>query len=121
MSQRSHSSAKHNQMTTLITVLYLRPTSGQIQFDEEYYHSTHMPLVSKDWGPHGLVSWEVVNLAKDQGSPYYYLATMRWKSVQAFNKAAKEYGTEIFADIPKYTNLETKILRGDLTGVWPKA
>lgn len=105
-------------MTTLITVLYLRPTSGQIRFDEEYYHSTHMPLVSKDWEPHGLLSWEVANLAKDQDSPYYYVAIMRWKSVQAFDKAAKDYGTDIFADIPKYTNLETQILRGNLTGAW---
>jgi hypothetical protein len=77
-----------------------------------------MPLVSKDWGPHGLVSWEVVNLADNQGSPYYYLATMRWTSVQAFDKAAKEHGTEIFADIPKYTNLETQVLEGNLTGNW---
>lgn len=40
-----------------VTVLY--PNVSDATFNLDYYLKTHMPLVVKEFGPHGLKGWKV--------------------------------------------------------------
>lgn len=52
--QHLHETAK---MPIAITILY--PSVSDATFNLDYYLKTHMPLVSKEFGPHGLKGWKV--------------------------------------------------------------
>lgn len=52
-------------MSTAIYVSY--PRQEGIHFDVDYYLNTHMKIVEKHWGPHGMKSWTVVQF--DEGDP----------------------------------------------------
>ncbi|WP_046865373.1 EthD family reductase [Microvirga massiliensis] len=91
----------------LVSVMY--PGGEHATFDEAYYLGTHIPLVRKRWTPMGL---EEVHLVKGTGTPdgspppYRVMALLRFRSLQDFRAAAGAHGAEIFADIPKFTNVQ---------------
>lgn len=53
-------------MSTAIYVSY--PRQEGVTFDEEYYVNTHMKLVEKHWGPHGMKSWTIVKFDEGDSS-----------------------------------------------------
>ena len=91
----------------LVSVMY--PGGENASFDESYYLGTHIPLLRKRWTPMGL---EEVHLVKGTGTldgsppPYRVMALLRFRSLQDFRAAAGAHGAEIFADIPKFTNVQ---------------
>ncbi|KAH7014807.1 hypothetical protein EDB80DRAFT_864242 [Ilyonectria destructans] len=80
-------------------------------FDLDYYLKQHMPLVSKTWGSEGLQSWEIVTFA--EGSAYQVQATLRWDSLESFDKAAAgPSAATVFGDIPNFTTSKPDVFKG---------
>jgi uncharacterized protein (TIGR02118 family) len=90
----------------LVSVMY--PSGADATFDEGYYLQTHIPLVKERWGGLGL---DNVQLFRGTGTPdgspptYRVMALLSFRSMGHFQSAAKAHGEEIFADIPKFTNV----------------
>ncbi|EPS32480.1 hypothetical protein POX_d05360 [Penicillium oxalicum] len=98
------------------TAIVAYPNEPDTEFNTDYYLSTHMPLVAKTWGPHGLKSWNVVRYENDltgATSKYLIVATLIWESEEALKKAREVEGAPaIFADIPNFTNKAPITLAG---------
>lgn len=62
-------------MSSYVTVIY--PQGAK--FDKDYYKSTHMPLVEKNWKSYGLKSWKVVYFPDD--APYSVQALLEWENL----------------------------------------
>ncbi|KAI1869702.1 uncharacterized protein JN550_005683 [Neoarthrinium moseri] len=102
-------------MPSFVTVAYPRP-SGEVKFDLKYYLESHMPLVQKTWAEHGLKSWTVTEHAE---GPYVITAALKWDNLGAFDAAVAALGgAEIFADVPKFTDIKPILLKGDVKGYW---
>ncbi|CEJ58643.1 ethyl tert-butyl ether degradation EthD [Penicillium brasilianum] len=105
-------------MTFTAVVIY--PNQPDATFDTDYYLQTHMPLVAKHWGPHGLKSWNVVKYERDLAgaSPKYLIAaTLVWESEEAVKAAtSSESAPIIFGDIPNFTNTQPITLAGSTIG-----
>ncbi|EMR61779.1 hypothetical protein MGN70_004284 [Eutypa lata] len=82
---------------SVVNVIY--PKEAKSDFNMDYYLKTHMPLVAKIWGPHGLKSWSVATLDEDSG--FYVQAVLVFESLEAFQKAPTG---DIFGDIKNFTN-----------------
>ncbi|KAK5081558.1 hypothetical protein LTR05_007689 [Lithohypha guttulata] len=80
-------------MSTAIYVSY--PRQEGINFDLDYYINTHMKLVEKHWGPHGMKSWTIVQFDKDDPSgkfvteETYHDSSMR--SLSCVDRISKTY------------------------------
>ena len=89
----------------LVSVMY--PQESGSTFDQTYYVEKHIPLVKARWSSMGL---EKVDLVRGVGTPdanpapYRVMALLWFRTMQDFEKAAKEHGREIFADIPNFTD-----------------
>ncbi|KAF7550652.1 hypothetical protein G7Z17_g5566 [Cylindrodendrum hubeiense] len=80
-------------------------------FDLDYYLNKHMPLVSATWSSEGLQSWEIVTFS--EGSAYQVQATLRWDSLESFEKAAAgSTATTVFGDIPSFTTAKPDLFKG---------
>ncbi|KAI1310662.1 hypothetical protein F5Y03DRAFT_392108 [Xylaria venustula] len=86
------------------------------KFDMEYYLATHMPLVQKQWAPHGLKSWRIAQY-DSEGAPYIVQAWLEWES-QAHSEAGAKHddGAAVFADIPNFSSSHPTLLTGPQTG-----
>lgn len=107
-------------MPAAITVVYPRPSKPDtpFKFDYDHYYAVHMPLVQKAWAPKGLQSWTITE-HKDADEPYFLQCSMSWDSVDDFTAAvASKDSAEVFADVPNFTDIELKILKGDVVRVW---
>ncbi|KAK5123308.1 hypothetical protein LTR85_002738 [Meristemomyces frigidus] len=94
-----------------VTVLYPKGC----KFDMDYYMSTHMPLVQKNWSQYGLKSWKVVNFGKE--AEYCVQATLEFGSMDDFKKAggSSEAG-EVMGDIKNFCDAQPLLLSGDVQG-----
>lgn len=105
--QASQAAAERgNGGTNMIVVSVLYPATAS-RFDEEYYMQTHIPLVTARWKDMGLAGAEVLRgTPGPDGStpPYRLIALLRFTSMQDFKAAAAAHGSEIFADIAKFTD-----------------
>lgn len=107
-------------MSYKITVIYPNkdPKSGEdIKFNMDYYLSTHMPLVSKEWHKHGLTGWEVIDVESGLGGAppeYKVVAVLHYKSLDDFNKCVndKESAGIVFGDVPNFSNVGPTLLVG---------
>jgi uncharacterized protein (TIGR02118 family) len=101
----------------LISVMY--PAGAQSTFDLDYYMKKHIPLVKERWTPLGLKNLQVVRgTAKGDGSAadYQVMAFLTFGSDGDFKAAGKAHGTEIFADIPNFTNTQPTLQINDILG-----
>ena len=86
-----------------VTVAY--PNKADAKFNFDYYMKKHIPFVA------GLVGRSIEvrrGISSATGSPaaFVCVATIPIDSVAAFQAVLAQYGAEIFADIPNYTNIE---------------
>lgn len=92
-------------MTVACTVLY--PNEADATFNMDYYLSTHMPLVGKHFGSHGMQSWSVIEFAPgpDGAKPLYSVqATLVFEKAEQVGKAIEAEGKVIFGDVPNFSN-----------------
>ncbi|KAK5070168.1 hypothetical protein LTS08_008407 [Lithohypha guttulata] len=89
-------------MSTAIYVSY--PRQEGINFDLDYYINTHMKLVEKHWGPHGMKSWTIVQFDKDDPSGQNVQCIMLWTSMEDFEKCFALGIPEVHEDLKHYTN-----------------
>jgi len=95
---------------------------GATKFDMDYYLATHMTMIDKYWGPHGMKSWDVKTFPKDKsldGStpPYIVVTTIYWDSLDDVKNAlgapeSKETG----ADVANFTDVYPVIWMADVAG-----
>lgn len=107
-------------MPAIITVAYPRPSKpdATFKFDYDHYYKVHMPLVQEIWGPRGLQQWTVTEHT-DEDEPYFLQCKMDWNSLEDFKKAAaSEESAKLFADVPNFTDIDLKILKGDVVRKW---
>jgi uncharacterized protein (TIGR02118 family) len=97
-----------------MTLLY--PPGTDKTFDENYYTTSHMPLVQKTWGDKGLLSWFVSKL--DPSTGYTIQCVLIWESEEKFKSAmGSADAAKVMGDIPNYssekpvTYLGTQILQ----------
>ncbi|KAL5342668.1 hypothetical protein BJX70DRAFT_394503 [Aspergillus crustosus] len=101
-------------MTVITTVLY--PAGSTFNLD--YYLSTHMPLVSKIWGPFGLKDWKVVKYTTENAQ-FTYGAFLTWENSEDSNRAvAAAEAKPIFDDIPNFSDRPPSFASGDVVGSW---
>ncbi|KAJ9137134.1 hypothetical protein NKR23_g9357 [Pleurostoma richardsiae] len=94
----------------LITVVY--PATPSLQFDLEYYIAKHIPMVEKTWKPYGLKQAFVADLRAADG-PYAIQCTMVFDTgVDGFQKAVKEVGAGVMADVKNFSNVKAVHLVG---------
>ncbi|CAN8099713.1 unnamed protein product [Discula destructiva] len=107
-------------MPAIITVVYPRPAKpdATFKFDYDHYFNVHMPLVQETWGPKGLRSFTITE-HKDPDEPYFLQCSMSWDSLEDFGKAStSEDSAKVFADVPNFTDIKLKILKGDVVRKW---
>ncbi len=103
----------------MIVVSVMYPGGDEASFDERYYVETHIPLVKERWSPLGL---DDVRLLKGAGTPdgsappFRVMALLTFRSMQDFEKAGRAHGREIFADIPKFTDVKPVVQINDVLG-----
>ena len=68
----------------VVQVIY--PKEARADFNMTYYLETHMPLVQKLWGPHGLKSWTINVLQPDAEN--HVQAYLVFESLQACEAAS---------------------------------
>ena len=110
-----------------ITVVVAYPstdpkTSDAIKFNMPYYLSTHMPLIDKVWGPHGMLRWSITEFPdpdpfSGQAPPYRVQTTLHWKSVEDFKAAMGDEGSKVTGeDVKNFSNVWPVIWVGTVTG-----
>lgn len=98
-----------------VTLQVLYPIKPDTHFDQEYYASTHLPLVRQHLGPFLVSAQASKGLAGGPDTPpeFYAIATMLFANPQKL-EAAMEIAGPVLADIPNYTNTQPQILIGEV-------
>jgi len=101
-----------------ITVLY--PNESDATFNMDYYLSTHMPMVQKEFGPYNFEGYSVLKLNgtpdPSQPSPYSVQATLNFASVQDFEAALKATAEKVLGDVPNFSNKGPVLMIGEKVG-----
>ncbi|KAJ4355531.1 uncharacterized protein N0V89_003548 [Didymosphaeria variabile] len=86
----------------VINIIYKR-TPG-FRLDIDYLLQTHIPMVAKEWAPHGLLGATVTEAPAD--SEYAYIVAVRFKTLEGWQKvsADPEQMGLLMADVPNFTN-----------------
>ncbi|KAK5111129.1 hypothetical protein LTR62_005328 [Meristemomyces frigidus] len=93
------------------TVLYPKGT----KFNMDYYMKSHMPLVGKKLGPHGLTSWKVLEFPSE--APFCVQATLEWDSQKSFEAAgASPEMKEVLDDVSNFSDNSPTMLPGAIKG-----
>ena len=96
----------------MIKVSVFYPATQGARFDQAYYLSQHIPLVTRRFGS-ALKSYQIdIGLAGGApGSepPYVAIANFTFDSVEAFQAAFGPHAQEIMGDIPNYTSIQPVI------------
>jgi uncharacterized protein (TIGR02118 family) len=93
----------------MIVVSVMYPAEPDGSFDQAYYLEKHIPLVKERWTALGLESVQLLRGAgtpDGSAAPYQVMALLTFRSLAEFQAAGKAHGREIFADIPKFTNVQ---------------
>lgn len=98
----------------IVNVLY--PAKAADDFNMDYYLNKHMPLVQKNWAPHGLESWTVGVLDKE-ASGYHVQAVLVFKEAEGFQLAISQ-DKEVVPDVSNFTSAEPKFWIGGVAGQW---
>jgi uncharacterized protein (TIGR02118 family) len=81
----------------------------------DYYLSTHMPLVYKNWSQFGLKSWSVVEFPSD--SEYCVMALLNWESEDSSKKAlTSDTVSAVMDDVKNFSDQGPTFLSGKVVG-----
>jgi uncharacterized protein (TIGR02118 family) len=87
------------------------PASAGAKFDAAYYANTHIPLVERHWGPHGMTTAEMMFPA-DGNQPLAAMVVLKFKDSAAIDAAMGSAGTpEIMGDVAKFTDITPVLYR----------
>jgi uncharacterized protein (TIGR02118 family) len=101
----------------VVTVMY--PASDGATFDFDYYAGHHLPLVRRLWSGSGLEDVRALRGAPGPdgaGPTYVAIALLTFTSPEAFKASSRANGKEIFADIPKFTNISPVLQMNETLG-----
>jgi len=92
----------------MIKVYVLYPNNAGSTFDMDYYLNQHMPMVGQRLG--AALKGMSVDHALSGGQPgtdaaYRVITTLKFDSVDAFERAFTPFAGEITGDIPRFTNI----------------
>lgn len=93
----------------MIRIAALYPNTEGSRFDRAYYTGAHTDFARRLLEPHGLqaISTSLGESALDRGPPpFWAISEMQFASLEAFNAAMSACGSELFADIPNYTDVQ---------------
>lgn len=97
----------------MVKISFSYPYQDNAKFDHEYFHKSHMKLVSDRWSPMGMVSYGVEKglSGGDPGSNPTYIASayVIFNVIEDFQKALEAHGGDIVGDVPNYTDLQPVI------------
>ena len=103
-----------------MTVLRVCYKQG-IRFDEQYYVSTHLPLVAAVMGPHGVTKTEMMKVAAtpDGSTPaYQVIFSAYFDSAEAFAQAMQDPRTpEVMADIARFHDGAPDVFIGEVVSL----
>lgn len=96
----------------MIKVSVFYPNAENCKFDIDYYCKSHMPMVRDRLGE--ACKGIAVDKGIAGGTPgarpaYVAIGHLYFETVEAFQAAMEPHATEIFADVPNYTNIEPSI------------
>lgn len=81
----------------------------------DYYLSTHMPLVYKNWSQFGLKGWSVVQFPDD--SDYCVQAILEWESEDSSKKAlTSDTVSTVMDDVKNFADKAPTFLSGKVVG-----
>lgn len=81
------------------------PASEGARFDRDYYLGTHMPLVERVFGPHGLMG-ATAYFSDDPDGPSLAVATLTFRDGDARDAAlGHSDAAQAFDDIANFTNV----------------
>ncbi|PWE33227.1 EthD family reductase [Maritimibacter sp. 55A14] len=99
-----------------MTVHAIYPISDGASFDYDYYTATHLPLVERHFGPHGMISITASKgLAGGPDTPpgYFAVATMTFPDQDSMNAALGEAGP-VLDDLKNFTSVTPDLLIGSV-------
>lgn len=87
------------------------PARAGARFDRDYYVDTHLPLVRRVFGPHGLTGAEAF-FPDDEGGAALAVALLRFRDAAARDAAlGHPDAAEAFGDVPNFTDAEPAAAR----------
>ncbi|MGY2491284.1 EthD family reductase [Cupriavidus sp. CP313] len=97
----------------MATLIVSYPAVDGVEFDREYYLSTHAPLVRAAWAEFGLQSAEILFPAPGP-QPFACVAILRFSEQAGINAALSSARTaEVIGDVPNFTKIEPTIFRAE--------
>ena len=91
-----------------------------VRMDEQYYLTTHAPLVRRVWGAQGLERIEIRKLsAAADGSPppYQMIMSTYFPSVETFQAALQHASSaEVLGDVKNYYDGMPELFIGEVVG-----
>ena len=93
-----------------ITVLY----PAGVNFNMNYYLSSHMPMVQKNMSSFGMTGWRVTQNSGE--SPYAVTCELYLESLPKFQEGMGNHGEEILGDVKNFSDKEPVLMPGEVTG-----
>ncbi len=100
----------------MIRIAAAYPRTEGKSFNLRYYLDAHLPLVRKKFSPYGLTKIEVDRGVEKPGggeSPFFAIGYLYFKDLEGFQRAFKEVGSGVIADISLYTDVKPMIQVGE--------
>ncbi|WP_333840640.1 EthD family reductase [Novosphingobium sp.] len=94
----------------MATIVVSYPATEGARFDTDYYTASHIPLVHKVWGPHGLTEAEVLFPAG--GQPWIAAVLLRFESQAAIDASLADPATgDVMGDVPNFSDIHPVVYR----------
>jgi len=99
-------------MPATVTVLY--PPGD---FNLDYYKTSHMPMVAKEFAAFGFKGYRVVQYTATPDpstpTPYQVAAHLEFENSDGFHSALQAKGGVVLGDIPNFTNTQPVLIIGE--------
>lgn len=98
----------------IVSVVY--PKTEKSHFDHAYYMQTHVPLVQRLWGSHGMSKATVLRGTGSLGggAAYELICLLEFPDRETFLKAAGAHADQIMEDVPRFTDIRPIIQFNDV-------
>ena len=93
----------------IITCLY--PRLANLTFNLPYYLTSHLPLTTQLWSPHGLLNTTVCELTPD--SEHAYMVVLEFKDLAGWDAAQNDGESKrLVDDVGNFTNSRPRFVVG---------